>query len=67
MPNTKRTQRLRGVCESATKWAYRRGGDCLNGRTQHEQFRYARHCHPAGVEEHITRERIALEPGISRV
>src|SRR6478609_5073227 len=27
----------------------------------------ARHCHPAGVEGHITRKWIALEPGISRV
>ena len=30
------------------------------GRTQHEQCRFARHCRPAGVEEHITRERIAF-------
>ena len=30
------------------------------GRTQHVQCRYARHCRPAGVEEHITRERIAF-------
>jgi hypothetical protein len=28
---------------------------------------YARHCRPAGVEGHITRKRIASEPGISRV
>jgi len=37
------------------------------GRTQHVQCRYARHCRPAGVEEHITRRRIASEPGRSRV
>jgi len=34
---------------------------------QHEQYRDARYCHPAGVEEHITRKRIASEPGRSRV
>jgi RNA-directed DNA polymerase len=39
----------------------------LCSRTQHEQDRYARHCHPAGVEEHITRKRTASEPGRSRV
>jgi RNA-directed DNA polymerase len=39
----------------------------LCSRTQHEQYRYARHCHPAGVEEHITRKRIASEAGRSRV
>ena len=36
------------------------------GRTQHVQCRYARHCRPAGVEEHITRRWIASEPGRSR-
>ena len=30
------------------------------------QCRHARHCRPAGVQEHITRERIASEAGISR-
>ena len=39
----------------------------LCSRTQHEQDRYARYCHSAGVEEHITRERIASEAGRSRV
>jgi len=66
MPNTKRTQLLRGVCDRATKWAYRRSGDRLNGRTQHEQCRHARHHRPAGVEEHITRKRIASEAERSR-
>ena len=37
------------------------------GRTQHVQCRYARHCRPAGVEEHITRKWIVSEPGIPRV
>src|SRR5215210_6928574 len=37
------------------------------GRTQHEQYRYARYCRPAGVEGHITRRKIALELGRSRV
>src|SRR5262249_44967893 len=45
----------------------RGSGDCLHGRTQHERCRYARHCRPAGVEGHITRKRIALEPGRSHV
>jgi hypothetical protein len=27
------------------------GGDCPNGRTPHVQYRYARYCRPAGVEE----------------
>jgi hypothetical protein len=31
MPNTKRTQLLRGVCDRATKWAYRRSGDRAHG------------------------------------
>ena len=31
------------------------------GRTQHVQCRHARHCRPAGVQEHITHKRIALE------
>ena len=39
----------------------------LCSRTQHEQDRHARPCHSAGVEEHITRERIASEAGRSRV
>ena len=33
-----------------------RGGDRLHGRTQHRQCRHARHCHPVGVEEQITRK-----------
>jgi putative ABC transport system substrate-binding protein len=37
------------------------------GRTQHVQCRYARHCRPAGVEEHITRKWIVSEPGIPLV
>jgi hypothetical protein len=37
------------------------------GRTQYVQCRYARHCRPAGVEEHITRKWIASEPGRSWV
>ncbi len=40
--------------------AAKRCGDRPLGRTQHEQCRFARHCRPAGVEEHITRERIAF-------
>ena len=39
----------------------------LGSRTQHEQDRYARYCHPAGVEEQVTRERTASETGRSRV
>src|SRR6266568_487499 len=39
----------------------------LCSRTPHEQDRYARHCHSAGVGEHITRKRNASEPGRSRV
>ena len=34
---------------------------------QHVHCRHARHCRPAGVEEHITRKWIASEPGRSRV
>src|SRR5947208_13349683 len=49
------------------KWAYRGSGDRLHGRTQQERYRYARCRSPAGVEEHITRRRIASEPGRSRV
>ena len=37
------------------------------GRAQHVQCRHARHCRPAGVQEHITRKRIASEAGISHV
>jgi hypothetical protein len=43
------------------------GGGCPLSRTQHEQYRYARCCRPAGVEEHITRKRIVSEAGRSRV
>ena len=39
----------------------------LCSRTQHEQYRYARYCRPAEVEEHLTRKRIASEAGRSRV
>src|SRR6516225_7196264 len=67
MPNTKRTQRLRGVCDRATKSLRRGSGDCAYGRTQHVQCRYARHCRSAGVQGHITRKRIASEAGRSRV
>jgi hypothetical protein len=63
----KRTQLLRGVCDRATKWAYRRSGDCLNSRTQYEQCRHARHRRPAGVEEHITGKGSASETGRSHV
>src|SRR5215813_602598 len=66
-PATKRTQRVRGVCDRATKWVYRRGRDRRRSRMQHEQCRHARHCRPAGVEEHITRKWIASEAGRSRI
>jgi hypothetical protein len=61
MPNTKRTQLLRGVGDRATKWACCRSGGRAHGRTQYEKCRYARHHRPAGVEKHITRKRIASE------
>jgi hypothetical protein len=67
MPNTKRRQRLRGVCDRATKWLCRGSGDRAYGRTQHVRCRYARHCRSAGVKEHITRKWIASEAGRSRV
>src|SRR5215472_12152755 len=34
---------------------------------QYVRCRYARRCHPAGVEEHVTRKRNAPEAGRSRV
>jgi hypothetical protein len=36
-------------------------------RRQHVRHRYARCCHPAGVQGHITCKRIASEAGRSRV
>ena len=65
-PNTKRTQRLRGcgieprndeIAGAETVFTVERNmcNAAMRG-----------HCRPAGVKGHITRKRIASEPGISR-
>ena len=68
MPNTKRTQRLRGVCDGAPKYPFRWGRRLSFAAERHMGRTVMRGTvHPAGVEEHITRKRIASELGRSHV
>src|SRR5437764_15342544 len=62
MPNSKRTKRLRGVCDRAPKYPIGWGAEVvLCCRTPHGPYRYARYCLPAAVDEPITRNRTASE------
>ena len=58
MPNTKRTQRLRGVCDGAPKYSSRWGRRLSFAAERHMGRTVMRGTvHPAGVEEHITRKK----------
>ena len=65
---TKRTQRLRGVCDRAPKYPFRWGRRLSFAAERHMGRTVMRGTvYPAGVEEHITRKRIASELGRSCV
>ena len=59
----KRTQQSCGVCIEPRNELQRRGRGRPMVRRQHERRRYARHRRPAGVEDQLTHEGIASEPG----
>ena len=59
----KRTMKSCGVCIEPRNELQRRGRGRPKVRRQRERRRYARHHHPAGVEDQLTHERIASEPG----
>ena len=66
-PATKRTQRSRGVCDRATKLLIAGAETVFVGERNMSDGVMRGIAHPAGVEEHITREGIVSEPGRSRV
>ena len=61
----KRTQRSCGVCIEPRKESNRRGRGGRKRRRQYERSHYARGRRSAVVTDHITHERIGLEPGRS--